>query len=105
MWRIDSLGVRAEDFYSKDGNPVNDTYNTMWKFAAPSEHSKIVNPPEPDKPAPPPKALVNGDHKYTEVELDSMTKVQLAEIAASIGISDLTMPKTRMIQSILMKQL
>lgn len=104
MWRIDSLGVKAEDFYSKDGNPVSDTYNTMWKMASPNDHLKVLSPVEEAQPAPPPKGLVDGDHKYTEAELDAMSKLQLAEIAASLGISDLTMPKARLIQTILMKQ-
>jgi len=105
MWRIDSLGVKAEDFINKDGNPVNESYGQTWKMAEPSDHAKLAGQDSVEVKEPPkPKGLVDGDHRYTEAELDAMSKVQLSEIAASLGISDLAQPKNKMIQAILSKQ-
>jgi capsid protein len=105
MWRIDSLGIRAEDFINKDGNPVNDCYGHTWKMADPADHAKLANTGSAEvKELPAPKALVDGDSKYTEAELETMNKVQLSEIAASLGVSDMTMQKSKMIQVILTKQ-
>jgi len=103
MWRIDSLGVRAEDFINKDGNPVNDTYGQLWKMADPADQAKLIDATV-EQPAPPPKSAVEGDHRYAESELELLSKVQLSEIAASLGVSDITMPKARMVQTILLKQ-
>lgn len=104
QWKIEQLGVSSKDFaQGVDEKAALSGFGSKWKFA--DEGAKKAEAPAPTPagsatPADPPKETT----KYTEADLMVLSKAQLQEVAAGMGIADVSGSKNQLVQVILERQ-
>jgi len=102
-WKIDKLGISSRDLHAREQNPVKSNYGSKWKFAKKKDHDAMTGE-KASAPKPVPELNHDEIKPLSEEDLGKLTKAQLAEIGASLGVTDLSGTRDKMINAILSKQ-
>ena len=99
QWKIESLGISSKDFaQGVDERTAMAGYGTKWRFAHEAAPVAGEAAPVAGEPAP---AAPSAPAQYSELDLTSLPKAQLQEIAAGMGIADVSGSKSNLIQAIM----
>jgi len=101
QWKIESLGISSKDFaQGVDERTAMAGYGTKWRFA----NEAVPAAGEPAAAPAPVLAEPKAGAKYSELDLTSLPKAQLQEIAAGMGIADVAGSKSQLVQAIVERQ-